>query len=169
MDASIAPATDVIALALCACVLAAAIGAATARSLFSLSMFAAAAGALAAAALVAMGAGEAALPQALFGVGLAPVVLLACLLLSTRAAKPRRQGRPWLTITAAAAAAGAVLWAAPELGVPASTPIRDAARFDLPLTASLAALMFVAVAGAVALLAYGERGALQRVVLEHDE
>jgi|CXWL01.1.fsa_nt_gi hypothetical protein len=167
MNAAIA--IGLIGVALCACVFAAAIGAAMARSLFSLTMFVAAAGALAAAALVALGAGEAGLAQALFGLGLAPMVLLACLLLSTRAAKPRRHGMPWLTIAAALGAVGAAIWALPELGAIPAPPIRAMARFDLPLMASLAALVFVAVAGAASLLAYGERGALQRVALERDE
>ncbi len=162
-------AIDAIAVALCAGVLASAIGASTARSLFSVSMFVAVAGALAAAALVALGAGEAALMQALFGIGVAPVVLLAAMLLSARAAKPRRDGRPWLTIVAAVATAVAVLWILPEMGPPSSAPTRTGGGFDLGVTAWLAVLVFVAVAGAVALLGYGERGALQRGPLERDE
>lgn len=163
-------AIDAIGVSLSLGVLASAIGAAAARSLFSVSMFVAVAGALAAAALVAVGAGEAALTQALFGVGVAPVVLLASLLLSTRAAKPRRDGRPWLTIIAAVAATAAVLWVLPELGpAPTAAPTRPGGAFDLGVTAWLAVLGFTAVAGAVALLGYGERGALQRARLERDE
>lgn len=163
-------ALDAIALALCVGVLAGAIGAATARSLFSASMFVGASGALAAAALAAMGTGEASLAQALFGVGIAPVLLLASLLLSTRAAKPRRQGRPWLTIAMACAAAGALVWAIPDLGPPVlALPRARAGVFELSATAWLAVLVFVAAASAMALLGYGERGALQRLKLERDE
>jgi uncharacterized MnhB-related membrane protein len=153
-------AADWIALALMLGVIAAALGAASARSLYAMSMYLTAAGALAAAALLAHGAGDAALAQALVGIGLAPFLVLAALLLSSRAAKPRRGGRPWLSIVAACAVAGAVLWTLPDLGAPA--PARIALVADHPLAPWLAPLLLVLAAACVGLLGYGERGALER-------
>jgi uncharacterized MnhB-related membrane protein len=155
---------DVIALVLSACVLAAALGALTARSLFSMAMLVAAVGAMAAAALAAQGAVDAALAQAFVGAALAPFVILACLLLSTRATKPRRSGRPWLTMAGGVAVAAALIWLLPDISPRQFPPAiaGDATMFWL------APLMFVAVAAAAALLGYGERGALQRP-LERDE
>ncbi len=139
--------------------LACACGAATARSLFAMCMYVAAAAALASATLLALGAGAAALGVALFGVGLAPVMVLAALLLSARAVKPKRRGLAWVTVAAAIVAGGAMLWASPEL-----SQARPAPRVpEANLTALLALLLFPAIAAAVALLGYGERGALERV------
>src|SRR5688572_19457257 len=143
-------------------VIASALGAAMARSLYTLCMHIAAAGALAAAALLAHGAGDAALTQVLFGAGVAPFLLLAVLLLSTRAAKPMRRGRPWLTIAAAGVAASAILWAIPDLGAPA--PVRIALAPDAPIAPWLAPLILVAGAACVALIGFGERGALARLM-----
>lgn len=148
-----------LALALGVGVLTAALAAATARSLFSMCMHLAAAGALGAATLAALGAGDLGLGQALLLAGLAPVILLASMLLSTRAAKPRREGWPWLTIAAACAAAGAMLWASLELGTAALT---HAPTGEPAVAAWLAPLVFVAVVSAVGLLGFAERGALQR-------
>lgn len=146
-------------------VIAAALGAVTARSLFAMCMFIAAAGAMAAAALLARGAGDAGLGIALLLGGLTPFLLLAALLLSTRAAKPRRRGRPWITIAAACFAAGAVLWALPDLGAPA--PARIALTGASPITLWLTLLAFAGFAGCAGLLGFGERGALERLTLHN--
>jgi uncharacterized MnhB-related membrane protein len=148
-----------LALALTLGVIAAALGALTARSLYVMGVYLAAAGALAAVAMLALGAPDASLAQALFGFVLAPVILLAALLLSAQGAKPRRRGLPWLTIAAALAAGGVVLWAAPEL---AAATRGVEAPFVGALAPWLAPLVFVAAAACVGLLGYGERGALQR-------
>jgi hypothetical protein len=132
--------------------LGAAVAVLTARSLVSACVSLAALCACAAAAVLALGYGDAALALALLGVGVAPVMLLAGVLLSSRAVKPRRA--PWLSIAAAAAAGAAMLSAAPELDC-----AKEIAAPREP-SAALAALVFVAVAAAVALLGYGERGVL---------
>ena len=61
------------------------------------------------------GFGDGALTLALVGAGVAPVLLLAGELLTTRAAKPRRGGFPWLSMTGALGAAAALMWVAPTL------------------------------------------------------
>jgi hypothetical protein len=149
-------ATHWLALALMAAAIAAACGAAMSRSLFSVVMFVAVASALASAALLALSAAQAALDAALLGVGLAPMVLLAALLLSTRTTKSRRAGRPWLTLVAACAAGAAMLAAAPEFE--ASAPVAGPAG---SVTLWLAQLAAVAVFACVGLLGFGERGALE--------
>lgn len=146
------------ALILMSAALACACGAATARSLFAMCMYLAAAAALTSATLLTLGAGAAALGVALFGVGLAPVMVLAALLLSARAVKPKRRGLAWITIAAAIAATGAMLWALPELSQARPAPMVP--QFNL--SALLAFVLFPAIAAVVALLGYGERGALER-------
>ena len=143
-----------------------AVGAMTARSLYAMCVHLVVTGAYAAASMLALGAGDGALAQALLGVALTPVVLLAAMLLSARAAKPRRSGLPWLTLAAAAGAAVAVLWVMPALGAPAPpAPIVQTGG----LAPWLAALVFVSAAACVGLLGYGERGALQRLAPRGDE
>ncbi len=126
-----------------------------ARSLFSASIGMAALCACAASALLAMGQGEGALALALLGAGMAPLLLLGGVLLSSRAVQPRARGTPWLSILAAGAAAAAIVSAAPGLREAAQIP---APPDDLPLP--LVAIVFVAVAACVALLGFGERGLL---------
>lgn len=142
-------------------VIAAALGAVTARSLFAMAMYLAAACALATAALLALTKPDAALVLALLGVGVAPFLLLAALLLSARAIKPRR-GRPWLMLSAAGAVGAAVFWAIPDM---AAMPTRIAMRPDvaphLPVAVLIAPLVFVAAIACLALLGFGERGALE--------
>lgn len=165
-EALLTQAAHWLALALTLGAIAGALGAVTARSLYAMCVYLVVAGACAAASLLALGAGDAALAQALIGVALTPVLLLATILLSTRAAKPRHNGRPWLTLIAAIAAAGAVLLVTPELGPP--PPVAAPAQSGA-LAPWLTALVFVAVAACVGLLGYGERGALQRLAPERDE
>lgn len=127
----------------------------TSRSLFSASVGLAATCACVAVALAALGQGEGALALVLFGAGVAPVVLLGGVLLTNRAARPRKRGAPWLSVAAAAVAAVAMLWAAPSLGVSnAIAPPRGGSLL------AVVALLFVAIAACVALLGYGERGVL---------
>jgi hypothetical protein len=93
-------------------------------------------------------------------VGFVPFLVLGALLLSARAAKPRRGARPWLSIVAACAVAGAVLWTLPDLGAP--SPARIALIAEHPLAPWLAPLLLVLAAVCVGLLGFGERGALER-------
>ena len=139
--------------------LACACGAATARSLFAMCMYASAAAALIGATMLALGAGAAALGVALFGVGLAPVLVLAALLLSARAVKSGRRGMAWLTITAAVAAVGVIVWASPELSQ-ARPALLAATASTQP--APLAFLFLAAFAAVIGVLGYGERGVLER-------
>jgi hypothetical protein len=78
------------------------------------------------------------------------------MLLSARAIKPLKRGRPWLSIAAASATALAMLWASRELG----TVSHAAASATAPLGPWPAVLTLVAGAACVGLLGYGERGAL---------
>ena len=133
-----------------------AIAALMARSLFAMCMYLAAAGVLAAAAMLALRAGEAALATVLFVAAWAPLLLLAAMLLTARATKAKRRGRPWFSLIAAIAAASGVLAVLPELGAPAA-PIAESAG---AIGAWLAPLMFAGGAACVGLLGFGERGAL---------
>lgn len=146
-------------LALLAATLAMACAVAMARSLFAAIVYFAAFAALCAATLVALGAEQAALNLALLCAGLAPVLLLAALLLSARTAKPRRRARPWGTLAAAMCAGAALGWAGADLA-PASAPIIAAQNAGNVVWA--AALVFAAVLAGVGLLGFGERGALER-------
>lgn len=135
---------------------AAAFGALASRSMFAMSIGLSVSCMLASAALLALGNGDGALALALFGVTIAPVLLLGGVLLSAQTSK--RRGRPWASVGLGALIVSAVVWvAAQELGAAPSpageTPIS-------PLW--IAALVFVAAAACVGLLGYGERGALGR-------
>lgn len=125
-----------------------------ARSLFAMCMYLAAFGALAACATLALGGGDAALAVALLAGVLAPVFVLAAIVLSARAARARR-GVPWLSFAAAALAAGAVFVVAPEIG--------DVPDVVAPAPSGvaywLAPVMLAAAAACAAMLGYGERGA----------
>lgn len=159
---SAAQAMDWLALALVLGVVTAAVAAATARSLFVMVLALIAAAAMAACALLAHGMGDAALGLALLLGGVAPFLLLALLLLSARTAKPLRS-RPWLAILAAIAAAGAILFALPDLGAPHPTP----SELIPPLApnaiaAWTAPLVFVGALACFALLGFGERGVFER-------
>jgi len=147
-----------IALAFFAAAFAAGIGAVLSRALFVTCMYLVACGALAAGAMALLGNGGAALVTVLLFAGLAPIMLLALVLLSSRTTKVQRRARPWLSIGAAAAVALAVLWATPEIGVGGQ---RLEETTDA-LGAWLAPLVFVTAIAFIALLGYGERGALQR-------
>ena len=85
------------------------------------------------------------------------LVLEAALLLSARTVKPARRGLSALVLAAAVAGALGAALMAPELE---STP---AMQVEAPAAPGLwlAGLVFVAAIGAVVLLGYGERGALQ--------
>jgi hypothetical protein len=146
------------ALALAVAALFVGVGALLARSLFAMCMYVAGAGALAASALVALGAGDAALAVALSGAAWAPLLLLAAMLLSSRAAKPMRRGAPWFSLIAGIAAAAAVMFVVPDIG--AAAVRRDGG--ESALGPWLAPLLLAAAAACVGMLGYGERGALQR-------
>lgn len=127
----------------------------TSRSLFSASVGLAATCACVATALAALGYADGALALGLFGAGVAPVVMLGGVLLTNRAARPRKRGAPWLSVIAGSAAAVAMLWAAPSLGI--NNVIAPPRGGSLVV---VVALIFVAVAACAALLGYGERGVL---------
>ena len=159
---TLAIAEQCIALALVLGVIAACVGAATARSLFAMAMYLAAAGAMAGAALLAQNLPNAALGEVLLGAGIAPFVTLAALLLSARAVKARRRGRPWATLAAAIAVSAALAWALPDLSiVPARISMGADAAPRLAIAALIAPLLFVAAIASLALLGFGERGAIE--------
>jgi hypothetical protein len=159
MSASLAVGLHWLALFLAGAAGAAALGAVLARSLFAMCLYLTVAGALSAACLLALNAGEGALALVLVAAAWAPILLLAAMLLSSRAAKPRQGRRRWLTLAGAGAVAGAAIWAVSDLG-PAIAPMgRDIAT---GLGFWLAPLLLVPAAGCIALLGYGERGALAR-------
>lgn len=135
--------------------LAVAVAVLTARSLFSVAIGLAALSACMSGALASLGYGDGAVALALFGGAIAPVLFLAGVLLSSRAAKPRKRGAPWLSIIAGGLAAAAMVWTAPSLGAGEAIATGHGGA---PI--ALAALVFVAVAACVALLGYGERGVL---------
>ncbi|HRP10715.1 MAG TPA: hypothetical protein PLK37_06755 [Terricaulis sp.] len=145
--------THALALLLALAAIGAALIALSVRALFATCMALAAVSACAAVALMALGAGEGALALALFGAGLAPVLMLAGVLLSARAAKAMKHGPIWFSAVAAGAVGAAIVWAAPELArAPAAPALSGAAAPWLAL------LLFVAALGVVALLGFGERG-----------
>lgn len=127
-----------------------------ARSLFVTAAAVAAISALAASAVLLLGGGDGALALAAFGVGVAPLVLMGAVLLSARTAKGGRGGLIAHGMGVVAAIAAAVL-IAPEWTARASN---DAAQAPTPLW--LGVLVFVAAAASVAVLGFGERGALGR-------
>lgn len=128
-----------------------------ARSLFAMCMYLAATSVLVAAATLALGAGDAALTLALFAAAWAPLLLLAAMLLTARAARGKRRGGPWFSLTAAVLAAAAMLFAVPDIGAPSAPAAIDVGA----MSAWLAPLLLAAAAACVGLLGYGERGALQ--------
>ncbi len=131
----------------------AALAALQVRALFATAMGLAGASACAAAALVALGAGEGALAIALFGGALAPVMLLAGVLLSARAAKALPRKPIWFGIGAAALLGALLMWAAPELAAAPAPPAPQAV-----IGPWIAAIVFVAGLGVAALIGFGERG-----------
>jgi hypothetical protein len=148
-----------IALGLMAAAIVAAFGAILARSLFAMCMHLIAAGASVAAMALVLGAGESALAIVLFAAAWAPVLVLAAMLLSARAAKDMRRGWPWLSLAGAAAALCAIWWPLLQLG-----PVADAHAAYAPAGFGfwLAPLLLVTAVACVGLLGYGERGALGR-------
>jgi hypothetical protein len=148
----------VLALVFLAGALACALATAMSRSLFAMCMSLASAHACAAVVLMSFGAGDASLTLAVFGAGFAPVLILAGLLLSSRAAKTYKRGPVLLAAVSAALAGVAMLWATPELGATAATVGRTYGATG----PWLAALMFVTAIGCVGLLGYGERGPFER-------
>lgn len=147
-------------LAAAACVLTAS----TARSLVVSCLALWAAAALGAGALLTLGRNDAALAMALIGAALTPVLLLATLLLSARAAKATKRGRPWLTIIGAVAIVAGVVWGLPDLSEPPPQSTHDGAALFFA-----GPLFLVAIAAAVGLLGFGERGALEKFADAADE
>jgi hypothetical protein len=127
-----------------------------ARSLFVTAAAVAAMSALAVCAVLLLHGGDGAVALAAFGVGIAPVLLMGVVLLSTRAAKGARGGAvvygAALFAAVAAAAVIAPEWRGSAISTPSSTPV--------PLWTG--ALVLVAAAACLAVLGYGERGVLER-------
>ena len=146
-----------------AAALVAGFGVVMARSLLAMCVYLAAVGATVASSVALLGRGDGALALVLFAVGWAPLVLLAAMLLSARSVKGGRRGHPWLSIGTGAAMLGAILWAVRELG---GSEVFVGAATQLGVWP--AALIFVAAAGCVGLLGYGERGALHSTFAERD-
>lgn len=138
--------------------IAAAIAVVNARSLFVMSVAIAATSAVAAAAVLALRGGDGALALAAVGVGLAPVVLLAGVLLSARVTKAPARGVAVLSAFGVAGAVAVALYVAQDLphARPQAIASGDAA------SVWLAALVFVVAIGCAAILGYGERGVLER-------
>lgn len=145
-----------LALALLGAAVAAAFGATTARSLFVTAMHLLAAGVSVAAIVLLLGAGEGALAAALFAAAWAPVLLLGAMLLSARAARQARPGETVLGWLGAALAAPLLWWPLGELGARAPSAAVGAAGVGF----WLAPLMLVLAVVCLALLGYGERGAM---------
>ena len=158
-EAIVADGAHWLALALIAAAIASACGVAMARSLFSMTAWLFVIAALASAALLALSAGESALNLALLGVGFAPALVLALLLLSTRASKSRRRGAPWLTIATASAVSAVMVMGALKLAPSAALVTAPPGA----LGPWLALLVFTGAIACVGLLGFGERGALERL------
>lgn len=149
-------ALSLVALGLLAAALVAALGAVASRSLFVACMYLAATGAAVATAVALLGAGNGALAVSLIAAGWAPVLLLAAVLLSARAAKGAGQRFPWVSLVIAAGAVVAVWWPLSELSA------QSLAETQAPINVAfwLAPLALAAAIGTAAILGYGERGAL---------
>jgi len=139
-----------------------AVAALRARSLFVTAACVAGVVALAAAAALLLGGGDGAVAMAAFGVAFAPLVIMAGVLLTARTARTTRGGL-WVSVVAVVAGLAAAAVIAPELGGAPAALLSHA-----PISLWLGALVFVAAAGCVAVLGYGERGVLQRPEPEPD-
>jgi hypothetical protein len=157
-EAALAEGAQWLAVVLCFAALAAGAAAVAARTLLAACLYVCAAAASMAASVVALGDSDAALALVIVGAGWAPVVLLAGVTLSSRVAKSARKGAPWISAAAAALTAAAIVWAAHGRVGDASTA---AAQADAPLNIWFALLALAAGAACIALLGYGERGAIQ--------
>jgi hypothetical protein len=147
-----------LALALLSVAIAASFGAISARSLFVTAMHLVAAAVSVAAIVLLLGAGEGALGVALLAAAWAPVLLLAAMLLSTRAAKPAHVGSALVGWLGAALTLPLVWWPLSELGAQA----QSALPAMVGMSFWLAPLLLVLAAVCLALLGYGERGAMAR-------
>jgi hypothetical protein len=147
-----------LALSLLGVAVASSFGAIVARSLFVTAMHLIGAAVSVAAIVLLLGAGEGALGAALLAAAWAPVLLLAAMLLSTRAAKLAHAGAALLGWVSAALALPLVWWPLSELGVRAQTT----ATATIGMSFWIAPLLLVLAAVCLALLAYGERGAMAR-------
>lgn len=148
---------QILALVLLLAAVAAALEAIMARSLLAMCGHLTAAGALTATVVLLLRGGEGALAAALFATAWAPITLLGALLLSTRSAKASR--RAWLSVLAAAVAAGALIWPLAELP-PGGPP--QGAEATAGLGFWIAPIVLAAAAACAGLLGYGERGAFGR-------
>jgi hypothetical protein len=128
-----------------------------ARSLLVMAVCLAAIAALVSGAVILLGGGDGALAIVVVGVGLAPFLILAGLLLSARTAKTPPRGALWLSAFAIVAGLAGALSLGPELAV-SPAPLGGGEIAGV----WLAVLVFAAGAGCAGLLGYGERGVLER-------
>ncbi len=140
--------------------LAAGAAAAMARTLLAACLYVCATAACAAASALALGASDGALALMIAGAGWAPIALLAGVSLSSRVVRSARKGRPWISIAAAAITAAAIIWAAH--GRTGGAPPSTVAEAGASLNIWFALLALSAGAACIALLGYGERGAIQQ-------
>jgi hypothetical protein len=128
----------------------------TARTHFATIVCVVAMSMLVALALLCFGADQAALAVTLLGVGVAPLLLLGGVLLSTPAIRTKRHA-PWPAMLAVAVTSLALIWATRDVAPP-----QAALSPPLGLGQWLALLVFIAAIVCAGLLGYGERGALER-------
>ena len=138
--------------------LALAVAALRARALFVAGVCASLVAAAAGAALLVNGAVLAALALVIVGGVLLLLWMLGGVLLSGSSVKAARRRLPLLPLAASVAALGLVATIAPELAATRAPVLAE----PLGLPALLAALMFAAGLSVIALIGFGERGALAR-------
>ena len=135
-----------------------------ARSLFAALIALMATVSLGGMSLAAFGAAQGALALIVVGVGVAPAALLGAIVLTARSAPDGGRLHAGMLGAAALLAGLAIMLCAPSLswfeGAPAAPPR------GLPML--LAVVLFVAATGAAGLLAFGERGLLNRDFLNRD-
>lgn len=149
-----------LAVALLGVAIAAAIGAFLARSLFVTCLNVTVSGVAVAAAVLLMRADDGGIALALFAAAWAPVLLMAAMLLSVRAAKAQQPRRfPWLSLVGAVVAGVAIWWPLVELARAAPVEIQNELA---GLSFWLAPLVLVAGVACVGVLGFGERGSLRQ-------
>jgi NADH:ubiquinone oxidoreductase subunit 6 (subunit J) len=148
---------DIATLALCALAIVPAVAAIAARTLFASIASLAAASAIIAAALFFAGAPLAGLVAALSFVALCPVVLLGAVLLTARSSKRGRSLTQWLGVLAASLVAVVVMIGVDLGDLGDARPVNG----DPSMLGWVGLVLFASAVGCVALLGFGEAGALE--------
>jgi hypothetical protein len=141
--------------------LAAGVAALLARSLLAACIYVFTSSACAAAAAAVLGADSASLALTAAAGGWAPVILLAGVSLTSRISRSTAGAMPWGSIAGAAALAMIVTWSARGRLAPAPAH-EELAYANSGLGLWMAVIALAAGAGCIALLGFGERGALER-------